>query len=204
MSRNGDNMQEIYVYYAKIPSDIGECELYPRERTEEINGCKNESIKREKYYAWRLLEYAIKDVFSLDFNNLQFTKLPSGQWVCDELCFSLTHAGGAVTVALSIADVGVDIELVRELDGRLAERVLTDREYLCYQSLAEERRQDYLLETWCKKEAIFKASRGEILLPRAIDTNDHCTYIKRIKIADSEYLIAVSANEPFSVELRAK
>ena len=194
-------MQKVRVYCALMPNGIGERELYPKERMNEINECKSESVKREKYRVWELLEYAIKDAFYPDFNNLQFTKMPSGQWVCDKLCFSISHSDEAMTVALCESDVGVDIELVRELDPRLADRVLTERELSYYQNLTEAQRTDYLLEAWCKKEAVFKASRGDILLPRTIDANDHCTYVERVKIANSEYLIAVSAKESFSVEL---
>ena len=140
-------MKKIYVYYAQTSVDTAERELYPRERTEEINGCKNESVKREKYYAWRLLEYAIKDVFSLDFNNLQFTKLPSGQWICDGCRFSISHSSGRVAVAVSDSDVGVDIEAVHDIDERIANKALTDAEFSHYKRLKDGSREEYLLET---------------------------------------------------------
>ena len=122
-------MQKVYLYYAEI-TDIDRSNMvYPKERMDEILECKNESVRREKYSAWKLLEYAVKDAFSLDFDNLQFTKLDSGQWVCDKCSFSISHSDGVAAVAVSDVSVGVDIEPVRAIDQRLASKVLTDSEY---------------------------------------------------------------------------
>ena len=55
-------MQKVRVYCALMPNGIGERELYPKERMNEINECKSESVKREKYRVWELLEYAINFV----------------------------------------------------------------------------------------------------------------------------------------------
>jgi phosphopantetheine--protein transferase-like protein len=201
MSIRNNKMEKIYVYYAPIPTEIEDRELYPRERMDEINGCKNDGVKRDKYYSWALLEYAVRDALSLDFNNLQFTKLSSGQWICDGCRFSISHTDGAVAAAVSDSDVGVDIEAVHDIDERIANKALTDAELSHYKRLKDGSREEYLLESWCKKEAVFKAFCGEVFLPREIETDRYMTQIARVVIDEWEYVIAVSAKEPFDVKL---
>ena len=196
-------MQKVYLYYAEI-TDIDRSNMvYPKERMDEILECKNESVRREKYSAWKLLEYAVKDAFSLDFDNLQFTKLDSGQWVCDKCSFSISHSDGVAAVAVSDVSVGVDIEPVRAIDQRLASKVLTDSEYEYYSSLGEDDRANLLLECWCKKEAIFKATSGSVLLPKTIECSAYHTVVKRMNISQREYVIALASVEPFSSDTRS-
>ena len=194
-------MQKIYVYYAKIPKDMGEVELYPKERADEIKGCKNENVRREKYYAWRLLEYAVKDALRLDFNNLKFTKLPSGQWICDGCCFSISHSCGVAAVAVSGGDVGVDVEVVHDIDSRIADKVLTDGELSYYKALKYEEALGYLIDTWCKKEAVFKSMGDGVFLPREIEVAEHNTRALRLDIGMWEYVIALSAKDELDIEL---
>ena len=196
-------MKKIYVYYAQTSVDTAERELYPRERMDEINRCKNDSARREKYSAWKLLEHAINDAFSLDFDNLQFAKLDSGKWICDKCSFSISHSEGVVAVAVSDASMGVDVEPVRTIDPRLSGKVLTDAEYEHYSVLSEDDKASFLLECWCKKEAIFKAIGGSVLLPKTIECSAYHTVIKRVNINQREYVMAIASIEPFSTDIRA-
>ena len=50
----------IDVYIAKLPEIELNEPLACLERQIEIDGVANERARREKYYVWRLLEYAIK------------------------------------------------------------------------------------------------------------------------------------------------
>ena len=195
-------MQRVYLYYAEVCGRECAHQLYPKQRMEEINACKNDSVRREKYSAWALLRYAVTDALSLNFEDVQFVKLPSGQWICDKCSFSISHADGAVVVALSDLAVGVDVEKVKNINPRLAAKVLTEREFERYIELSNEGKSAFLLECWCKKEAIFKANGGSVLLPRIIECDDYLTVAKRISINGNEYAVAIAANEKFEVEIR--
>ena len=198
-----DKMQRVYLYYAEVCS--GECahQLYPNERMEEINGCKNEGVRREKYSAWALLRYAITDALALKFEDVQFVKLPSGQWICDKCSFSISHADGAVVVAVSDLAVGADVEIVKSINPRLAPKILTDLEFARYSELSDFEKTGFLLERWCKKEAIFKANGGSVLLPGTIECDDYYTAAERISINGHEFAVAIAANEDFKVEIRS-
>ena len=196
-------MQNIHVYYAAIPEGGCERELYPKERMEEIQGCKNEVVRREKYRAWEILKFAVQDALKLRFDNLQFTKLPTGQWICGECFFSISHSDGAVTVAVSDLNIGIDIEPIRAIDKRLLPKVLTENELACYGELSEDEKERYLLECWCKKEAIFKASHGDILIPKEIECQNNFTDVYEVKIGDKQYLLAIAARGQFESWLKS-
>ena len=103
---------ETVVFAARIPQidDFGK--VYPPERQAEIDRITNPDVKREKYFVWKLLEYAIEKTAGEPIENYAFEKKPNRKWVSDRLCFSLSHSDGAVAVALSDSAVGVDIDIL--------------------------------------------------------------------------------------------
>ena len=99
------------VYLAKLPKDKPLTPLFPKERDDEVKNTKNETLKREKYFAWKLLAYAVKNTFDKDLPP-SLSKNENGKWTAEEFDFSLSHGGGVVCVALSTAPVGVDVQKV--------------------------------------------------------------------------------------------
>jgi 4'-phosphopantetheinyl transferase len=73
--------------------------------------------------------------------------------------FNASDSGDYVVVALSSAEVGVDIEVLRTLrrNNRLARRVCTDHEIEMLAQAPEEERGALLLRLWTCKEAALKA-----------------------------------------------
>ena len=119
----------IQVYYAKIPAQYGRDTLYPPARQWEIEACASEKVRKEKYYAWKLLERAVQDFLGASITDLRFTKSENGKWKSDRVEFSLSHSASAVAVALSNAPVGVDIQRVAPLKRTdFLRKVLTEEE----------------------------------------------------------------------------
>ena len=188
------------VIYAPITDAATSEPLYPPERQAEIDRCKNDRTRREKYLVWKLLECAVSERFNLDFANLKFTKSENGQWSCPEFCFSLAHTDGAVCVAVSSSPVGVDIEKVAPVKEGLYSRVLTDSEREELSRLHEGERALFFLEAWVKKESLFKRDGGECLAPRSRDTLSSDAISERVTVADSDYLIGLAAkNENYKI-----
>ena len=154
-----------YVYVAEIPN--GELkELYPKERQLEINHTKNEKLKREKYYVWRLLEYALAESFGKSISELEFTKHKSGRWSTPFCEFSISHTDGVVAVAISNETVGVDVEVIKPRhNDKTAERIMTAEEYNKYQNLPESERTEFFLSVWTRKEAVFKSLHLDSFVP---------------------------------------
>ena len=146
-----------HVYLAQIPN--GELRnVYPEERQAEIELTKNAKLKREKYYVWRLFEYALFESFGQNISELEFTKHKSGRWSTPFCEFSLSHTDGVVAVAISNEPVGVDIEVIKPRhNDKTAKRVMAEDEYGKYQSLSEAEREEFFFSVWTSKEAIFKS-----------------------------------------------
>lgn len=190
----------IVLYAPQRDADIA-VPLHPKSRYNEILRCKSLKTQAEKYQVWKLLEFAVKNYTSLDFANLQFTKTDNNKWVCSELCFSLSHADGIVCVAISDEPIGVDAELVRAVRAELEGRILTEKERDAIKRLPPDKQGEYLLESWVKKESIFKKEGGYALLPNRIRTDEYNTSVRRVACGTAEYLIAVCHDRADEIEI---
>ena len=189
-----ENKAFTLVSYARLKDTDISAPLYPHERDDEVNGCKNETARREKYLVWKLLEKVVESRLNLDFANLQFTKTPNGKWICPNFHFSLSHTDGLVCVAVSDREVGVDIETVHDINDGLKGRILTEKETLYFNGLDTSDRQRFLLESWVKKESIFKRSGGKMLMPNGIETSEHHTELAYVDFDGSSYVISVATD----------
>ena len=156
------------VFYSSVDcenADNGALTVYPKLREEEINSCKSNKAKLQKYAVWKLLEYAVNSVIRLDFDKITFKKEKNGKWVCGEFYFSLSHSENLVAVALSPYPIGIDVEKVKLFNLDIADKILTSEEKNEYVSLKNEQKQEHLLKIWCKKECLLKASGENALLP---------------------------------------
>ena len=182
------------VYYAAIPERAPGDDIKQLSRREEILTCKSSKVRAEKYYVWKLLGYALKDAFNLEIDNLQFTKLPGGKWVCPDVFFSLAHTDGLVCVAVSGTPIGVDAEVIKSMRVGIERKILTERELCELSSLPLCERDDYILDLWCKKEAIFKMRGGDALMPRTIEVDKYPTLTESVTLCGQEYLLAICAD----------
>lgn len=181
-----------YVIYAPLAlCDITK-PLYPKARYDEVLSCKNETLRQEKYQVWKLLEKAVREYTSLDFDNIKFTKTANGKWVCPDFYFSLSHTDGAICVAVSSRPVGVDIERAVPLRERFADKILTKDERTYYDTLGKEEGGEFLLDAWVKKESLFKLLGEESLLPSLRDTLSSPVTVQRISVKDNEYVLALA------------
>ena len=186
----------IDVYLAALPKQESNITLSCAERQREIDGVSNERVRREKYYVWRLLEYAIKNSLGADASRLCFTKGNNGRWSSEGFEFSLSHSGDALSVAISKSPVGVDVERIRVKNAdRMASYSLTQVEQAEYSSLYEAQREEWLMRRWCAKEAIFKHQNKDAYIPSKIETAEFFSYITDIEIENEKYIIAVAAEK---------
>lgn len=188
----------VHVYVALFPFGIDDKKITPA-RAEEIENCANAEVKLQKFYAWKLLETALSRSFGLNIEELDLKRTENGKWECSACCFSLSHSGNAVAVAVSDGPVGVDIERLDKsrFTLSLAERIATEREM-------EEmgRKKDFaraLNGLWTKKEAIFKLLGGRAFLPKAIETSDYSTVTELFRL-DKSYLATVASKDAKTAE----
>jgi len=164
------NLPVVDVYLAQMPADGEMPPLSCALRQQDIDGVSNPELRRQKYYVWRLLEYALQRSFGFKEGDVTFRK-EGERYLCDRAYFSLSHSDTALAVAVSRDTVGVDVERVTARDtDRLTRRVLTPAEAEAYDALPAEERAAFFFRAWTAKEALFKAAGKDVFVPAELDT----------------------------------
>ena len=181
------------VYVTTIPNDVEITKCQPLARYKEIIKCKSQKVQTQKYVGWKLLEYALKRTFGYKMSDLKFVKRKDGKWECDKCYFSISHSNLGVAVAISKKPVGVDIEFIKDVNGKAIERVLCEEER---QSLIKGNALNdsvALLTVWSQKESLFKMEGKGGFKPVKINTVNAPVYTKKILINGQEYLLSTSS-----------
>lgn len=185
------------VYAARIPEQTTLKKLSCTEREREIAAVSNPHLKAEKYYVWKLLEYALERSFGLHASKLTFEKTSCGKWRTDKCEFSLSHCDGAVAVAVSRHAIGVDIETMRPLSGeRFADKILNEGESLLFSQVSPDEQERFLLEKWTAKESLFKMSGLPSFDPLAYDTLSGKLHTRPVTLAEQSYVLSVATDTP--------
>ena len=130
---------------------------------------------------------------------MTFHKNSHGKWETDGCCFSLTHSGDVVAVAVSKQTVGVDIEPLSNKKTATMLKVLTPREKEEYFQLPEDERDRFLVEKWTRKESVFKTQDLSRFRPETIDVASFSCDGRILSIDGNGYVLSVSAKDLSSV-----
>ena len=190
------------VYLARLPSsEIGE-PLACKERNEEIERCTNERVKREKYFIWKLLCYALDRSLGIRGDRLCFQKKSYGGWEIEKGEFSLSHCGDMLAVAISRNPIGIDIERVHAPKAETAaKRIMNDAELKDFENTADEKKDEKFIEIWSAKEAIFKSQKKDAFIPKDIDTKNATFKSGRTELDGESYVYSVATPTPEKLRL---
>ena len=185
------------VFLARIPESCEITEVVPKERNDEIAKTNHPRVKKEKYCAWRLLEYAISRSFGFKMEKLGFSKNEYGKWESDSVYFSISHSDVLVAVAVSRAPVGIDIEsLDAPIKPRFADRILTEEELAEYITTTDENKTEYLISKWSAKEAFFKKDGNGGFVPSSTLIDKTQLYAKTIDAENKKFICSVATKTP--------
>ena len=94
-------------------------------------------FKKEQLGSHLLLTEVLENAYFQDIKKIEFIYNEFGKpYLKDSnLYFSLSHSNGIVALTISKEEVGLDIELIKEVKDNLARRIMNDDEYNLYQSL---------------------------------------------------------------------
>ena len=186
-----------YVFVSKVVPANSISILYPPQRQQQIDQCQSAKVKAEKYTSWKLLEYALKELYDVAITDVQFFLANNGKWSCDKCHFSISHSDGVVAVAVDAHPVGIDIENTQNVKftPKLANRIMTDEEFITYLNNGE--KTQYICEVWCKKEALFKQRGVGVFAAKLLqteDTNDFCLH--NLHYDGKVFFMALANNTP--------
>ncbi len=193
-------MSKAVVYVAVIPEDTELTPVYPEERQAEIDRCSRLSVKQEKYFAWKLLQYAAENFFGGDFESLSFQKNQRGKWECDKFCFSISHSRGVAAVAVADKSIGVDIEAVRRHHDGMEQRVLTPMERERLWGADSHRAEEYVIEKWSQKESIFKTLDRPVFEPLKLETSDFSVVSRPVELNGDRFILSVCYDDTDKIE----
>ncbi len=184
---------QAYVFIATFPCDGEVRRVHDTARQAYIERIKNERSRQEKYYAWRVLELGLREVYNININSLAFTREPTGKWSTPYCEFSLSHSDYIAAAAIASTPIGVDIQRIRQPHHPdFASRVLTPREYEKYLALEDEAQLHYLFRAWTAKEAIFKRKGLPHFSPSTIEVEGEHVYSEIILRNGVDYAWSVS------------
>lgn len=195
MSNFESALQNIYVFVARYPFDVLS-DFLPQERQREIDLYKNERARLSKYYAFKLLEHALKEVFGANMKDCNLTSGKNGKWTCDICEFSVSHCENIVAVAVASRPVGVDVEKVNlaRFDEKLQRRILNEIELSSILDMTEAEKRNYANRLWTVKEAEFKRNGGTRFVASAINTADVLSRTMLLESGGSEYYLSVACD----------
>ncbi len=182
----------IDVYISAFPFKVIDGDIFPEKRQAQIDNCKNQKVKGEKFYVWKLLELALFRSFGVHIKDAGLYQ--SGEkWTSELYKFSLSHSHGVAAVAVSKSEVGIDVEKVD-----LA-RFLSLPDNKCLTALEKENAkgkndEEYAAlknALWTVKEAAFKQINGKVFRAENIETANVCYKTMRITANSEEYFLSV-------------
>ena len=181
------------VFFARLPERDIDGVLFPEERQREILARNNPVSRRESFFAWRLLELAVSEIFGLTLEKSGLSKT-GGRWSARDFDFSISHGGDAVVVVISRGNVGIDLEpLLRRDDGeRIARRFFNDAEFDVYLSSESAMRREAFLRVWTAKEAIFKSRAESAFAPSDVDSRSQSVHTEILSIGECDYVLSVA------------
>lgn len=187
---------KVCVYLAKIPEGIALKNILPKQRADEVFSCRSAIVAKQKYYVWKLLEYALKQALNLPIETLDFKKTKSGKWQTSACRFSLAHSGKIVAVALSDSKVGVDVETHSEETLKKLKdlRFLTEREQRELAEICEEKKEAFFLEKWTAKESLFKAFGKGIFRPEKVPTENSPVSTRQVVAFGEKITVSVAGD----------
>ncbi len=180
----------VFVYTARV-DDLKDNDTLPPYIKKELKSISNQRVIDEKRAAYNLLVKACADCFGIELDVKKCSRDKNGKPRHRDICFSLSHSNGLVTVALAKAEVGCDIErlISSDRDERISDRIKT---------ASEAEIEDTTL-LWTKKEAIFKFKGEGSFVPSQIDTSAYQTRSISLTVDNSQYRVSVAADTVLNV-----
>lgn len=202
--RKAEKLNSNYLYISKIPSDIKIDDVYPKERNQELKRCVNQDVKAQKFWAWKVLDSALNDLFFKRIDSFKVKKNKYGKWNIKGVKFSVSHSNNVVAVAVGKKNIAIDIE---EISGFLEKYQDENKRQLLINRILSKKEQAPstaidLLGLWTKKESLYKLKGRGKFLPSKLNTSHKKFTLEQIVIDDKEYLLCIINKDKKKIQIR--
>lgn len=210
---NGWFNQMIELYAVNISEDISIekfnkfLENISKEKQEKIKNSKNHKNALRTLIGDILIRYLIYKHLKFNKEDIIFDKNEFGKpylKYCKNFYFNISHSGDWVVCAIADSEVGIDIELIKDIKLDIAKRFFSSEEYGELMLKPETKRVDYFYELWVLKESYIKAIGAGLSIPlnsfsiqpynnkvQMLSKNNPTNYIFKLHNLSSDYKLAV-------------
>jgi 4'-phosphopantetheinyl transferase len=188
-------MAVVYILNANnLSTDLSLYDNIDKNRLEKIKKSSNVLFKKEQLGANLLLNDILENYFFMDITKVEYIYNEYGKpYIKDSnLYFSLSHSNGVIALAVSKEEIGIDIELIKDVKDNLALKVMNEAEYNIYKGLSKNDKINYFYEVWNSKEAYVKKLGTTLTLNPSNINIDTDVILKNINISNSQYMIALT------------
>lgn len=188
-------MAVVYILNANnLKTDLTLYKNIDKRRLERIKKSKNTLFIKEQLGSHLLLIDVLENTYFQEIDKIEYIYNESGKpYIKDSsLYFSLSHSNGIIALTVSKEEIGLDIELIKDVKDTLSRRIMNDLEYNTYQSLNKESKKIYFFEVWTSKEAYIKKLGTSITLNPSNISIEEDVLLKKINISSNEYMIALT------------
>lgn len=188
-------MAVVYILNANnLSTDLSLYDNIDKLRLKKIKKSSNILLKKEQLGANLLLNDILENYFFMDITKVEYIYNEYGKpYIKDSnLYFSLSHSNGVIALAVSKEEIGLDIELIKDVKDNLALKVMNEAEYNIYKGLSKNDKISYFYEVWTSKEAYVKKLGTALTLNPSNINIDTDVILKNINISDNQYMIALT------------
>ena len=188
-------MAVVYILNANnLKTDLTLYKNIDKRRLEKIKKSKNTLFIKEQLGSHLLLTDVLENTYFQEIDKIEYIYNESGKpYIKDSsLYFSLSHSNGIIALTVSKEEIGLDIELVKDVKDTLSRRIMNDLEYNTYQSFNKESKKIYFFEVWTSKEAYVKSLGTSLTLTPSNIVIEEDVLLKQINISNNLYMIAVT------------
>ncbi|MBR2138870.1 MAG: 4'-phosphopantetheinyl transferase superfamily protein [Bacilli bacterium] len=188
-------MAVVYILNANnLSTDLSLYSNINPKRLEKIKKSSNKLFIKEQLGSQILLNDILENYYFQDINNIQYIYNEFGKpYIKDSnLYFSISHSNGIVALAVSKEEIGLDIELIKDVKDNLALKVMSDVEYNIYKGLNKIEKINYFYEVWTSKEAYIKKLGTSITFNPSNINIDVDVIFKNINIFNNQYMLALT------------
>ncbi len=189
-------MLMLYSFDVSAMSDDDFLRMYQesdKSRKLKVDRLKKEPAKKLSVAAGMLARRGIAHHFGMQPQDITFRRDHNGKPYAEglDIHFSLSHSANLAVCAISDKPVGIDVEKVRSVNMRVAQKWFTPKEQ--YYIFSDKRKiQKRFFEIWTKKEAYVKRlGTGICEFPSFDVTQDSSVYL----VKNKKYVVAVSVSQ---------